>query len=124
VEKMKIYIAHSREFDFKKELYEPIKKSPLYKKYEIILPHEKSDKPFSTKDLFQEKGNMLVADISKPSTGLGIELGWANAFGNRIICVYKKGAIFSDSIKTVTKEFIEYENPADLISKLETMLAN
>ncbi|MFA6269291.1 MAG: hypothetical protein WCW13_01960 [archaeon] len=121
---MKIYIAHSREFDFKKELYEPIKKSPLYKKYEIILPHEKSDKSFSTKELFREKGNILIADISKPSTGLGIELGWVNAFENRIICVYKKGSIFSDSIRTVTTEFIEYETPADLILKIQTLLGN
>ena len=35
---MKIYIAHSREFDYKNELYTPIKK--VLKDHEVILPHE------------------------------------------------------------------------------------
>ncbi|MBW2985833.1 hypothetical protein KY333_00525 [Candidatus Woesearchaeota archaeon] len=38
---MKIYVGHAKKFDFKKELYEPLRKSPLNNEHEIVLPHEK-----------------------------------------------------------------------------------
>ena len=37
---MKIYIAHSKLINYIEELYNPIKEMELYKKHEIIFPHE------------------------------------------------------------------------------------
>ena len=47
---MKIYISHSSGFDFKGELYQPIRKLVLNKQHEIILPHENSGEPYLVKD--------------------------------------------------------------------------
>lgn len=120
---MKIYLAHSTSFDYKKELYEPLRKSKLNKIHEIIMPHENTKELFNSKDfLKKDSKNIIVAEISYPSIGLGIELGWANAFGNKIICIYKKDAKLSNSVKVVTKNIIAYENTDDLIDKLEQTL--
>jgi hypothetical protein len=120
---MRIYLAHSTSFDYKKELYEPIRKSKLNKVHEIIMPHENSDDLFNSKDfLKKDSKNIIVAEISYPSIGLGIELGWANALGNKIICIHKKEAKLSNSVKAVTKNIIVYEKVDDLIEKLNETL--
>ena len=120
---MKLYLSHATSFDYKKELYEPLRKSKLNKMYEIIMPHENSTDLFNSKDFLKsDSKNIMIAEISYPSIGLGIELGWANAFGNKIICIYKKDAKLSSSVKVVTKNIIAYENSKDLIDKLSETL--
>jgi hypothetical protein len=63
-----------------------------------------------------------LAEISSPSTGQGIELGWAEAFNIPIVCVYKSGAKISDSLKYVSDKFFEYHAPEELIRILQTNL--
>ncbi len=72
---MKIYIAHSRNFDFQNELYKPIRQSPLNNEHSFVLPHENSDEPFNSKEYLEDKADLLIAEVSDPATGLGIELG-------------------------------------------------
>jgi hypothetical protein len=119
----KIYVSHSRYFDFKKELYEPIRSSELNNKYIFILPHEESEGLFDSRSLFINKGcDLVLADVSFPATGVGIELGWANISNIRVICIHKKDSKLASSLQIITKDFIEYENTQDLISKLITLL--
>ncbi|MBU1132368.1 hypothetical protein KKC32_03950 [Patescibacteria group bacterium] len=115
---MKIHIAHSREFDFKKNLYEPISRSCLNKKHNSIFPNETETETFSSINLFQTKINLIIAEISFPSTGKGIELGMAHQLNIPIIGIYKKGTKPSGSVKNVNDKFIEYENSAELISEI------
>jgi len=117
---MKIYIGHSREFDFKNELYKPIRESNLNSEHEIIFPHE-DEKEFITKDVI-ESCDLMIAEVSYPSIGLGIELGWANSFGRRIICINRKGAKASESLKAVCEKFVEYTDKDDLVSKIDSVL--
>lgn len=84
---IKIYVAHSRSFDFKKELYEPIRKNFLNNEHTFILPHEHSEEPFNSKDYLKDEADLVIAEVSEPSTGLGIELGWADAHQVLIICI-------------------------------------
>ena len=116
---MKIYIGHSKTLDFKNDLYEPIRLSALNKKHEIILPHElhENASDFITKDIIKTC-DLIVAEVSFPATGLGIELGWANAFQRPIICIYRKGAKTAGSLKVITDNFIEYTDKNDMIQKL------
>ncbi len=114
---MKIYIAHSREFDFRKELYEPIRKSELNELAEIILPHEESEELFKSKEELKTV-DYMVAEVSYPSTGVGIELGWANLYGTKIIALHKSGTKVSSAIKAVTDTLIEYSDSSDLIAKI------
>ncbi|MCK4997554.1 hypothetical protein KAS08_04570 [Candidatus Pacearchaeota archaeon] len=119
---MEIYIAHTRKFDFQKELYDPIRKSPLNDNHTFTLPHEKTDEPFNSKEYLKDRSNLLIAEISHPSISLGIELGWANIYKVPIICIYKKGSKISNSLKAVSNNFIEYSNDKELISGIEKMI--
>lgn len=120
----KIYFAHSTGFDYKNELYKPIRESTLNKEYYFLLPHEKSDAPFNSKEFFKNEANLIIAEISYPSTGMGIELGWADSLGLPIIEIAKKNTKYSSSPTVIAKEVIEYENSKDLIEKLTIVLKN
>jgi|SRR3989338_6972102 len=115
---MKIYIAHSRSFDFQKELYNPIKNSPISKEHTFIFPHEESGEPFNSKELFQKGCDLIIAEVSHPSTSLGIELGWADMLNVPIVCIYRKNSKISGSLKAVAKTFLEYSDTEELINKV------
>ncbi|MBU1075446.1 hypothetical protein KJ733_05265 [Patescibacteria group bacterium] len=118
---MKIYIGHSSSFNYKKELYDPIKESSLFSKHEFILPHDNSSEATNSKELIKTI-DLLIAEVSYPSTGLGIELGWANYLNCPIICIYKKDSAIPNSLKILTNRFIEYSSAEELIKKLEKEL--
>lgn len=115
---MKIYVAHSRGFDFQKELYEPIQNSSLTKEHTFIFPHSESAEPFNSKELFQNGCDLIIAEVSYPATGLGIELGWADMLKVPVVCIYKKDSKISDSLKVITDTFLEYSDTNDLITKV------
>ena len=119
---MKIYIGHSTGFNFKEDLYQPIRASRLNSEHEIILPHENHGE-FSTKDIIKTSA-VMVAEVSYPSTGLGIELGYADCFSVPIICIYKKGAKISSALKVVTNKFVEYANATEMVDLLDNELKN
>ena len=114
-----VYASHSRNFDSKKELYEPLRQSELNEKYRIILPHEENERPFNSKYLLMNDCELMIAEISYPSSGVGIEIGWADAFGVPIILAHKKNIKMSGSLSRIVSFKLEYENTNDLIQKLE-----
>jgi len=116
---MKIYITHSGSFDYINELYSPIKESMAFKKHQVIFPHDKSTKPYNSREL-TKTFDIVFAEVSFPSTGQGIELGWASYYRKRIICFYRKGLKYSNSLKVITKEFIEYD-PSELTNKFDSI---
>jgi hypothetical protein len=115
---MKIYVAHSKDFDFQEELYKPIKNSSLNKEHTFVFPHDKSGEIFNSKDFFKKDCDLVVAEVSYPATGLGIELGWADILNVPIACLYKKGFKIPNSLKVVTDMFLEYSNIDELIAKI------
>jgi nucleoside 2-deoxyribosyltransferase len=116
---MKIYVSHSKNFDYKKELYEVLEAANLNQ--EFIFPHKDSNTSFNTKDLLQNKKcDLVLAEVSYPATGQGIELGWADIYQIPIICIYKNQAKIAGSLKIISNTFMEYENTEDLILKLNS----
>ena len=118
---MKIYIAHSREFDYKNELYNPIRKEAKLKDYEIILPHE-NDNDLSNNRDFYKNIDMIIAECSYLSIGLGIELGWAYDDNTPIYCIYKQGAKISSSVYAVTNNVYEYKDIDEMIRIIENIV--
>lgn len=118
---MNIYIAHSQNFDFKVELYDSIKKSSLFKENVFVFPHEKEGEFLNSKEIIKNSCELVIAEVSYPSTGLGVELGWANAYNVPIICLYKEGCKISQSLKVLTNDFLEYSNKEDLIKKINNL---
>lgn len=117
---MKIFLSHSREFDYQKNLYQPLQASALYKKHSFFFPHEKK-KAEHTREVIKNS-DLILAEVSYPSTGQGIELGWADAAKIPILCISKEGAGVSGSLKYITSNFLIYLNSQDLISQLSKKL--
>lgn len=115
---MKIYVGHSKDYDYINELYIPLRQSRLNAEHEIILPHEKSDKPYNSKELMKTF-QLMVAEVSIPATGLGIELGWADVYEIPILAAYKKGQKLSGSVRKTAQYFLEYANSEELIDGIE-----
>ncbi len=120
----KIYLIHSRTLNYKEEIYEPLKNSELLKSYKFILPHEKDeeDEQINSKNIIKEECDVIVAEVSRPSIGLGIELGWAEVYGKPIICLYKKGSKVTNSLRHISDKFIEYSGSDEMIEKIEENL--
>lgn len=117
---MKIFITHSNSFNFKEELYKPLRSSSLNDEHEIIFPHEEDTK-VDTKKIIKNQ-DLIIAEVSYSSTGSGIEIGWASAFEILIIGIFKAGSTPSSSVSYIAKDQIEYKNSEDLISKLSNYL--
>lgn len=118
---MKIYVSHSRNFDYINELYKPLKEAGL--PVEFIFPHENNAQPFNSKELFEAHGcEYMLAEVSYPSTGQGIELGWADIYGVKIMCFYKTGSSPAKSLGVLNDKIFEYTDSMDLVDKLTTEL--
>jgi hypothetical protein len=121
---MKVYIAHSSSYDFAGQLYEPIKQSDLAGRHEFFLPHDDNRRDGAgelSKDIIRNS-DILIAEVSYPTTGEGIEIGWADAFGVPIACVYQEGAKPSGSLRFVSEKFATYTDAQSLIEALRNLL--
>lgn len=121
----KVYIAHSKDIDYLNDIYIPIRSDIEFKDYEIILPHESKDRNNNNRSFYKTL-DLVIAEVSKAATGMGIELGWAYDDGIPIYCFYKTGEKYSYSIKAITKDenIIEYYDKADFLSKIKNILNN
>ncbi len=121
---MKIYVAHSKDFDYKNELYAPIRGDERLKEHQIFLPHEESDSSSNTRDFYRDI-DLMIAECSYPSTGLGIELGWAFDDNIPIFAIHKQGTKVSGSVYAVTQNIAEYMDSDDMLEMIEnTVLQN
>jgi len=119
---MKLYVARSSSFDYQTELYAPLKRS-LAQNHEILFPHDAQNVSIKSRDIIAQS-DVVLAEVSYPPTGQGIELGWADANDVPIICFYKAGARISSSLQFVSELMIEYVSPEDMIEQLESYLAS
>lgn len=117
---MKLYLTHSSGYDYKKELYEPLKEA-FGKEYDLFLPHEQHDDGAKSKDIIPTC-DVVLAEVSYPSTGQGIELGWADANNKPIICFYRSGAKVSSALRFITDMHLEYETSEEMIEKLRAAI--
>ena len=116
---MKIYVAHSRDFDYQNELYLPLKNSEVFKQHEFILPHD-SDNYKHDRD-FYKSIDLVIAEVSYPSTGLGIELGFLYDDNKKIYCIHRSDKKISSSISVVASNINVYSNldeMAEIVKKL------
>lgn len=120
---MRIYIAHPTDMDYESEIYRPLRGDSFFSEHELILPHEKSNKMINTRNDYKNV-DIVIAECSKPSTGVGIELGWFYDEGKPIYCVYKIGMKPSGAVVAVAKEIIEYSNSNDLTNKIKNIIEN
>lgn len=116
--KMKIYLSHSRgSFDFKSQFYEPCQKA-LGKHHILLMPHQ-SEQGLDVRQIMEGgQCDLVIAEVSHPSTGQGIELAWAEMNKIGILACFLKGKAPSTSLRSLCSEWLEYDRPADLVDKL------
>ena len=114
---MKIYIGHSNDFNFKEELYMPIIESKLNEKVEFIFPHL-TTQTFNSKEII-EQSDLFIAEVSRPSLGLGIEIGRAEMKNKKILCIYNEKYKKPSSLKYVNVDIFAYKDKEDMVCKLE-----
>lgn len=114
---MKIYVGHSTAFDYINELYLPLKSCVLSKKYELVFPHDKQSEIINTQKIIMDC-DLFIAEVSYPSTGLGIELGWASNSKCSILCIAKEWVTPSTSIKIICSDIITYSSTDMLINDI------
>lgn len=67
--------------------------------------------------------DILVAEISEPSHGVGMEIMLAYMKGKKIICLFRKGAVISNMIRGLPEALlIEYTSEKEIVEKLEEFL--
>ena len=103
----KVYFGHSSDIDYNL-LYNSLIGSSLYQTNDILLPHL-NEQNINTIELIKES-DLFIAEVSKPSTGLGIELGIAHEYKIPIICIFKIGNTPSSSLKYIASRFKEYSD--------------
>ena len=117
---MKIYVAHSRDFDYLNELYKPIREDEFFNQFDIVLPHEK-ERPNNTRDYYKSI-DLFIAECSYMATGLGIELGFAYDDGTPIYCLHRFDKKISGSIYAVTNNIYEYHDKDEMVKILKRII--
>ncbi len=117
---MKVYLSHSSGYAYEPELYVPLKAS-LAKQYDIFFPHDDKNGGSKSKDVIANC-DVVLAEVSYPSTGQGIELGWADTYHVPIVCFYKFESKLSSSLPFISDTFLEYESREDMVQKLGVWL--
>lgn len=112
---MEIYVGHSSNIDYESGLYQPLKGSELDDKHNLVFPHEDSEELFDSKTFLREECDLMIAEVSEPSTGLGIELGWADLYDVPVICIHREDSDPSGSLSAVTDTVVSYRETEDLV---------
>lgn len=120
---IKIYLAHSRDprFDYQNEFYQPLLSN--FTLHQLILPHaHMAEATFDSRQVIP-KCVALIAEVSYPSTGLGMELAWAEAANLPVLCLHKQDFLPSSSILNLCNHVQAYKNAQDLIKIARVWIA-
>ncbi len=94
----------------------------------VLGPIENSNP--SVVDVFQrdkdgaEGSDVLVADVTEPSIGVGMEIMAAYKAGRRVILVVRRGKAISRMLQHMDrKEVLEYEGESEIYDRLRSLLS-
>ncbi|HEY1085656.1 MAG TPA: hypothetical protein VGE34_02930 [Candidatus Saccharimonadales bacterium] len=109
---MKIYLAHASGYDYESELYEPLRKT-IAKEHDVFFPHDEQNAGKVSKEIIASS-DFVIAEVSRPSTGQGIELGWADDYEIPVLCVYRSGSTPSSTLRVISDMIVEYKSAEEL----------
>ena len=118
---MKVYVAHSASIDYQNMIYKPLKSEVFPNQCEMIFPHDGVDNVMNSRGDYRGI-DVVIAECSEPSTGMGIELGWFYDDKVPIFGFYRAGTEPSDAIKVVAKGMIEYIDEGDFVKKVKNII--
>lgn len=118
---MKIVVTHSSDLDFEKVLYAPMMAADFWHEHEILLPQRTGLREQITREMIRD-ADLVLCEVSMPSTGQGIEMGWATLYETPIVCFHHIDAKPSGALKFVCETFFTYENEVEMVEKIEKIL--
>lgn len=118
---MRIYIAHPTSIDYENEIYKLLRNDNFFLTHELILPHENGDAINNSREDYKNY-DIVIAECSKPSIGVGIELGWLYDDKKPIYCFVKSGLHPSDAAASIAEKVIEYNNKQDFVDKIKAIV--
>ncbi len=113
---MNIYVSHSSGYDYATELYKPLKDT-LAHEHTVYFPHDPGNDGSKSKEILLQS-DVLLAEVSYPSTGQGIELGWADDSHMTIIVFYRSDATPSSSIAHIASKSFAYGTTEQMVERL------
>lgn len=93
-----------------------------HSKIAIVFPHTTAEEVHLTKKAIETCDRILV-EISIPSTGSGIEMGWANAVGKPITAFHQGGSEHSPAVKFATEDIHVYITEDDIVEQLGKLVS-
>ena len=117
---MRIYVAHPTGMDYENEIYRPLRENEILRRHELVLPHEKAQEIANAREDYRGF-DLVIAECSQPSMGVGIELGWFYDDRVPIVALVKRGFVASEALKIVATEILEYD-AGDLSRKVEKIV--
>ena len=69
-----------------------------------------------------DKSDLVIAELTTKSIGVGIEIGYANAKGKPIIYIRKSDSEYSTTASGCMTYILEYENESDLSESIKKIL--
>lgn len=118
---MKIYVAHPTSIDYENKIYKPLRNDDFFLWHELVLPHENGDSIGNSREDY-ENYDIVIAECSEPSTGMGIGLGWLYDDKKPIYCFVKSGLHPSSAVASIVEEVIEYNNKQDFVEKIKNII--
>jgi len=89
-------------------------------KHELVLPHDKKDGEHSKTII--ESCDVVLGEVSYPSTGQGIELGWADDVQVPIVCIHKSSETPTGALRYVARDVVSYDDENDMVEKVALLL--
>lgn len=120
---MRIYAAHPTSLDYENNIYMPFRSDSFFNQHELILPHEASSHIHSSREDYKNV-DLVIAECSQPSTGMGIELGWFYDENKPIFCFYQAGTKPSNAISIVAKTMVKYKDKEDFVNKAKEAIVD
>lgn len=118
---MRIYIAHPTSIDYENEIYKLLRNDNFFLTHELILPHENGDTVNNSREDYRNY-DIVIAECSEPSIGVGIELGWLYDDKKPIYCFVKSGLHPSGAVTSIAEKVIEYNNKQDFVDKTKAIV--
>jgi hypothetical protein len=113
-QKLKVYFSHSRDpnFDYL-SMYSFLGSN--FVDIEWFFPHQKSQDPAPIKEMLLAKRiDLVLAEVSYPSHGQGIELGYADMLSVQIVCIHLSDQKISGSISAISQSILQYKDLDEL----------
>ena len=126
---LSVPIVTNRDLEAARKIAEVIKDTGCeIVSYWVLLP--RPDPRLTELDVFQRdtegitKCDVLVAEVSQPSHGVGMEIMLAYTLKKVVVCLYKRGTRLSWMIEGLPNaKLVEYETVEDLKTKLVKALS-